>query len=301
MNLFMKGRKKRMPVKSINSVDIRYEAYGKGETLVYLQSPFGGLNPGAYYFAGRMSKFFHVIIWDGPNNGQSSAVLKESASEWHMFCFFLEKVLEQLHEEKVHLAGCSGGGEMALLFAHLYPDRVKSVSMYRPTDTTSGIEKEIVKARYYDLAEITHRESMEACLKYSQNPPETQFGRISGWIAALLRRNEKLLDGFDAEKLYKLLKSWGDFFGCPGFYKANLTEEELAQIDVPVLIAPCADCCHPEEIAVDLRKYLKNAFYIPSESFRREDEIYGAPWEEHSFGGFAKFVDDCERFLLHLV
>ena len=49
-----------MPKCFIHDIDIMYEAYGRGETIVYLQSVLGGINPGVYYFAGRMSKNFRL-------------------------------------------------------------------------------------------------------------------------------------------------------------------------------------------------------------------------------------------------
>ena len=45
-----------MPKRFVHDIDIMYEAYGHGETIVYLQSVLGGINPGAYYFEiGRAS------------------------------------------------------------------------------------------------------------------------------------------------------------------------------------------------------------------------------------------------------
>ena len=47
-----------MPKCQAGDIEIMYEAYGSGETVVYLQSILGGINPGAYYFAGRLSRRF---------------------------------------------------------------------------------------------------------------------------------------------------------------------------------------------------------------------------------------------------
>ena len=66
-----------MPKRFVHDIDIMYEAYGHGETIVYLQSVLGGINPGAYYFAGRMSNDFRVIIWDGPNHEIGRASWRE--------------------------------------------------------------------------------------------------------------------------------------------------------------------------------------------------------------------------------
>ena len=63
-----------MPKVVVNNIDIAYEAFGQGETIVWLQSPWGGRNPGAYYVAGSLSNKYRVIIWDSPNTGQSGFV-----------------------------------------------------------------------------------------------------------------------------------------------------------------------------------------------------------------------------------
>lgn len=290
-----------MPKQHVMDIDIMYEAYGKGDTVVYLQSPFGGINPGAYYIAGRLSKSNRVIIWDSPNCGQSGVLIKDSQSEWHLACEYLEGLLQVLKEGQVHLVGCSGGGEMALLFAHLYPHRVKSIAMYRPTDTTSDIEQCIIKARYFNLAGIAKEYSMSRMLEYSQNPPNDRWGHISEWIAELYcKDSEKFLE-MDNNAFAHILQKWGEWMNNPFFYRANLSDDELKQIDIPVLIAACDDKHHPETLAVDLHNQLCKSTYLPSKKSRQEDEIYNAQYEEHPFGGFVDFVDAYEHFLSDLV
>ena len=82
-----------------------------------------------------------------------------------------------------------------------------------------------------------------------------------------------------------------------GFYKANLNDSELQAIDFPVLIVPAADPFHPEELAIELNEKLPNAQYVPSPFYRTEKEMYGAPGEEHNFGGLPLFVQHLEAFL----
>lgn len=287
-----------MPKQYVTDANIYYEAYGTGDTVIYLQSPYGGLNPGAYYFAGRLSGHFNVIIWDGPNNGQSDVVIKDTPSEYHLYCSCLKGLLDDLNVKSAHLAGCSGGGEMALLFAHLYPDMAESVALYRPTDTTSSIEKEIIKARYYDIAEFAQNHSMEEVIAYSENPPQTRFGHISKWIADLCHKDREKILGIKSENFSKIMCAWGDWMGSPTFYRANLSDSDLQKITVPVLVAACSDDNHPESIALDLHEYLPTSTYIPSSKHRTESEIYGAKYEEHPFGGFVDFVNDYEKFIL---
>ena len=82
-----------MPKILVEDARIMYEAYGRGETIVYLQSILGGINPGAYYFAGRLSRHFRVIIWDSPNTGKSDVVMKPFLSEYHLACEYLKGLL----------------------------------------------------------------------------------------------------------------------------------------------------------------------------------------------------------------
>lgn len=288
-----------MPKRFVNDTDIMYEAYGKGETVVYLQSVLGGINPGAYYFAGRLSKNFRVMIWDGPNFGQSGVTIKNVPSEYHLACEYLAGLLDALGESPVHIAGCSGGGEMGLLFAHLYPDKVKSLAMYRPTDASCEIESEIIKARYFDIAEAAER-SMRAAVEYSENPPRTRFGHISGWLAELYRKDSEKILGLNNNEFAEILTHWGKWMNSPNFYRANISDEELQKIKIPALIFPCSDDYHPERLAVDLHKNLSGSVYIPSERYRAENEIYNAERDENAFGGFTDFVDGCEKFICGL-
>lgn len=287
-----------MPKHCITDTQIYYEAYGQGDTIVYLQSTLGGINPGAYYFAGRLSAHFRVIIWDGPNNGQSDVVIRDTPSEYHLYCSCLKELLDGLHINSVHLAGCSGGGEMALLFSHLYPETAKSIALYRPTDTTSSIEAEIINARYYQIAEFAQNHTMEEVVAYSADPPRTRFGHCAAWIADLCRKDREKILKIPSEDFSRIMKSWGDWMGSPTFYRANLSDKDLRKITVPALVSPCSDDCHPESIALDLCSRLPNASYIPSGKHRTEEEIYYAAYEEHPFGGFVQFVNNYEIFIL---
>ncbi len=285
-----------MPKHFVHDIDIMYEAYGHGETIVYLQSVLGGINPGAYYFAGRMSNNFRVIIWDGPNNGQSGVTLKSAASEYHLACEYLAGLMDALGEKTIHIAGCSGGGEMGLLFTHLYPDKVKSLAMYRPTDTASEVEREIIKARYFDIAQQAQK-SMPDAVAYSENPLPTRFGGVSRWLADLYRRDSSKILEIDNEAFARLMQSWGEWMGNPLFYRANLCDSDLRKVKIPTLICPCSDDYHPERLAIDLHSNLPNSTYIPSLKHRSQDDIYNAVCDENSFGGFGDFVDEYEKFV----
>lgn len=295
-----KQKGQNMPHIKVKDRNIWYEAYGQGQTIFYLQSAWFGRNPAAYYVAGRLSKNYRVIIWDSLNAGQlSDSVISSSASEHHVCCDYINALCEHFNEKKIHFAGCSGGGELALLFAHLYPERVKSVSMYRPTDTTSEAEKAIVKARYYEIAKIALNGTMDDVLAYSENPPVSRWSGISKWICEITRKpaeKEKLLS-YNPKEFAEIMTKWGDWFSQKGFHKANLSDAELQAIKTPVLIVPSADPFHPEELAVELNEKLPNSTYVPSPFFRTEQEIYGAKGEEHNFGGIPHFLQHLEIFL----
>lgn len=288
-----------MPKRLIYDTNIMYEAYGQGETIVYLQSVLGGINPGAYYFAGRLSKHFRVVIWDGPNCGRSGVTIKKTESEYHLACEYLAGLLDVFGEKSVHLAGCSGGGEMGLLFAHLYPGRVKSLAMYRPTDTSCEIEQEIVKARYFHIAEQAER-SMDEAVAYSKNPPPGRFANVSGWLAEQYSKDSSLI-GMDNHVFAQIMRDWGNWMGNPLFYRAGLCDRDLQNITVPVFIYPASDDYHPERLAVDLHHHLPHSTYLPSNRHRSKDEIYDAAQDENPFGGFTDFVDEYEKFAIQLI
>jgi len=289
-----------MPKINVKSIDIVYEAFGKGTTVFWLQSPWGGRNPGAYYVAGRLSNKYRTIIWDSPNTGQSGNIIKDTPSEWHLCCEYIYGLCKALGETSVYFVGNSGGGEMALLLAHLYPEIVKGVVMYRPSDTTTSIEKAITKARYYDLAEIAEQGTMKDVLEYSSNPPESRWAEISRWVYKLAinpKAKDELLS-YDSKKFSYIMKNWGNWMSQRGFYKANLDDETLRTIKVPVLINPAIDPFHTEEIAKELYEKIPNAKWAPSSIIRSEREMYGAPGEEHNFGGLPDLMPHLEKFLI---
>lgn len=285
-----------MPKILVNDINIYYEAYGKDETIVYLQSPFGGINPGAYYFAGKFSNDNRIILWDCPNFNQSDVAIKDCPSQWHLCCEHLKGLLDKIGETSVNLVGCSGGGEMGLLFTHLYPSMVKSLAMYRPTDTTSSIEKEIIKATYTDLAEIAKQGTLQYVLEWSKNPPKTKFSTCSTWLFKAYQKDKNKITELGVDNLYKILTQWGLWMSNPKFYRANLDNDELKKITVPVMIAPSPDKYHPEEIALDLKNTLPNSVYYPS-NFREDKDIYNGKFEEHPFGGFIDFTENYQHFI----
>lgn len=285
-----------MPKRLVYDTDIMYEAYGHGETIMYLQSVLGGINPGAYYLAGRMSKNFRVIIWDGPNCGQSGVSIKSVDSEYHLACEYLAGLLDALGEKSVHIAGCSGGGEMGLLFAHLYPNRVSSLAMYRPTDTSCEIEREVIQARYFDIVEHA-KKSMREAVAYSENPLPKRYGNISRWLANLCKKEPDKILKMDNMAFAEIMRNWGEWMENPLFYRANLGDDDLQKIKIPALICPCSDDYHPERLAEDLYNNLSGSTYIPSEKHRSKNEIYDEAHDENAFGGFLDFVDEYEKYM----
>lgn len=288
-----------MPLVKVYGTDIAYEAYGNGETVFWLQAPWFGKSYGAYYVAGRLSKNYRTIIWDGPNTGQSDFAIESSISEWHQTCKYIYQFCKQIGEKSVCFAGGSGGGELALLMAHLYPDLVEGVIMYRPTDSTSDIEKEIIEKRYLDIAKVAKIKRMNDVIKYSEKPTASRFSNMSQWIFNL-SRNEQMRDNllaFDPIFFSEIMRSWGDWMGNPLFYRANLSDEELSMIKIPVLIYAAPDRHHPLELAIDLNAKLPNSTIDRNANYRNDDEIYNGQGEEHNFGEFVSFVNSMEAFL----
>lgn len=284
------------PSRKIYNTDIYYEAYGRGETIMYLQSALGGLNPGAYYFAGRMSGNYRVIIWDTPGSGSSGADIRDVPSEYHLACEYIKGLLDDLGEEQVHIAGCSGGGEMGLLFAHAYPERVRSLAMYRPADTTTAPEREITKARYYDLADAADI-SMAAAFELSENPPGTRFGNISRWLSSLRQTDRERLMSMNNREFAAVMRQWGDYMSAPGFYRAHLTDEQLRKLTFPVFICTCPDDFHPACLGEELHSLLPCSELASAGGYRREEEMYNGLSDENAFGGFTGFVDMYEEFM----
>ncbi|MFR4973240.1 MAG: alpha/beta fold hydrolase [Butyricicoccus pullicaecorum] len=102
---------------------IAYYTFGQGEPLVLLH----GNGEGSEYFAKcipYLSRFYRVIAVDSRGHGKSER--GEGKLNFDRMAEDLRMVFDGLGLEKAHMLGFSDGGNLAIKFTLLYPQRVDS-------------------------------------------------------------------------------------------------------------------------------------------------------------------------------
>lgn len=104
-----------------NGITVHYEVYGEGEPLILI-SGLGGDLTFWYTNVEYLAKKNKVIIYDTRGAGQTDAT--EEAYSMEIFAEDLSGLMWALGISKAHILGFSMGGNIALTFAHLYPEKV---------------------------------------------------------------------------------------------------------------------------------------------------------------------------------
>jgi pimeloyl-ACP methyl ester carboxylesterase/AraC-like DNA-binding protein len=115
---------------------IAYTSFGQSEnTLIMINGWVTNIEenvnlPGMNPWLDDISTFSRVILFDKRGVGLSDRVNENNLPNLQERIDDLKAIMDQENLEKVTLWGASCGGPMALMFAYLYPERVKSVILY---------------------------------------------------------------------------------------------------------------------------------------------------------------------------
>ena len=117
-----------------------YIEKGIGEPLILLH----GNGEDGSYFAHQMDAFaahFHVIAIDTRGHGQTPR--GEAPFTIRQFADDLLVFMNEHHMEKAHLLGFSDGGNIAMVFALKYPERVGKLILNGANLNASGVKRKI--------------------------------------------------------------------------------------------------------------------------------------------------------------
>lgn len=116
-----------MPHLPINGVEIFYQLDGcQGDVLVILNGIMMSTASWKDFVPTYTSRGYRVLRVDFRDQGQSGKAIKPYSIDQHVED--LEQLFIALGLEKVHLHGISYGGQVALLYALKYPERLHSLS-----------------------------------------------------------------------------------------------------------------------------------------------------------------------------
>ena len=123
----------------INGIEVHYQSYGEGETMVFAHGAGGNLLSWWQQIP-FFSQRYQCITFDHRGFGHSNDVPEGPGAE--AFVDDLAGLLDHLEVESAHLVAQSMGGRTALGFAVAHPDRTSSLVM---ADTVGGMaEPEVV-------------------------------------------------------------------------------------------------------------------------------------------------------------
>ncbi|EOT42812.1 MULTISPECIES: alpha/beta fold hydrolase [Enterococcus] len=98
-----------------------YERYGAGKPLIFLH----GNNSSGRYFQKQVpffAQYFDCLIVDTRGHGRSNNYAKEL--NFRLLAGDLAEVMEQLNLSKASILGFSDGANLAMVFAHIFPEKV---------------------------------------------------------------------------------------------------------------------------------------------------------------------------------
>jgi esterase len=123
-----------MPIIKINNRDVHIQELNKGaaETVLLIHGMFSNLS--VYYFniAPILAEHFHVVMYDLKSHGMSERTLH--GYDLNSMTDDLHALMEALELDKVHLAGYSFGGLIALKMALRFPKKINKLAVIEAPD-----------------------------------------------------------------------------------------------------------------------------------------------------------------------
>lgn len=155
----------------VNGVDYFYTMQGSGPPLLLLHG-FTGDHATWTEFADRMQDRFTIISFDLLGHGKTSAPADSSRYETKQVANDLATILETLKIEKAHLLGYSMGGRLALSFALLFPEKVKSLVLESASPGLSIPEEREARIHQDEqLAQMLEATGIEEFVDYWEEIP----------------------------------------------------------------------------------------------------------------------------------
>ena len=266
-----------MPKANVNGVTIAYEIAGKGPPIVWTPGGWFPRNPFTYTFAGRFSAHYSVLTWDRRNSGASDVGIEDAESEFHLWTDDLHALLQELDLGPAYVGGSSAGCLMSLLMAFRYPEDVKGLLLHDPpTNDIAACQQPLAEHHYLCLARAAESGGMEAAIELSTNPPDPDWAWITGWVAETIACNpgnrERLLS-MDPRQFAAILTRWAGWVTAPRNHVAGLSDEDLAGITTPAIVAHGFNAWHPEHAGRALCGLLPNAEWVDYAARHTKEEI----------------------------
>lgn len=261
-----------MPYVEVNGVNLYYEDYGQGPTVIL--TPGGrvdcnGLRP----LAALLSAHCRVILHDRRNCGRSDVVIAGALSEQHLWAEEMASLLVQIGAAPAYAAGGSAGSRTSLTLAVRHPEVVKGVFIWEVSGgPRSG---ELMAHGYYgQYIEAAERGGMAAVAA-------TEF--FAQRIHDNPTNRQRLLS-MDVQQFCAVMRRWAAAFAAPNPV-TDLSEADLKSITCPVLAfaGNTPDEVHHVSAAEAVHRLVPQAELRPSVWSPEEWDVIGQ--HDHTFPG----------------
>ncbi|MCX7876827.1 MAG: alpha/beta hydrolase [Melioribacteraceae bacterium] len=167
-------------VKKIKLDDGRTLAFadeGKGDVIVFIHG-LGSYSPAWQKNIEKLKEKFRCIAVDLPGYGKSSKEIHSGKMEF--YADVVKELLDKLNIEKASIAGHSMGGQIGIVMALKYPDKVKSLILAAPAgfeSFTAGQKQWFRDVMTVELVKLTNTQTIRANVvsNFYNMPDDAEF------------------------------------------------------------------------------------------------------------------------------
>nr|WP_199075002.1 alpha/beta fold hydrolase [Pedobacter sp. ASV19] len=197
-----------MPILNINNREVHIQELNKGaaETVLLVHGMFSNLS--VYYFniAPLLAQHFHVVMYDLKSHGLSERTA--SGYDLDSMTNDLLALMNSLGLSKVHLAGYSFGGLIALKMALRFPERIGRLAVIEAPDPNDD------KTR--DIIDDYSREFLEHYVQNFTDTTKVKMGKRQ------MERNHRMYEYlFHQTSIKSDMLAERDFFQCAAFSRIS--------------------------------------------------------------------------------
>lgn len=228
-----------MPVIQVNQREVHIQELNKGavETVLLIHGMFSNLS--VYYFniAPVLAEHFHVVMYDLKSHGMSERVLE--GYDLNSMTDDLCALMDVLELKKVHLAGYSFGGLIALKMAMRFPERLGKLVVIEAPDPNDEKTRGII--------DDYSREFLEHYVANFTDTTKVKMGKRQ------MERNHQMY-----EYLFYQTSIKEDMILESGFF--STPEINTLEKDTLLLYGAASDCL---QAGKQLNKLISNSDLIP--------------------------------------
>ncbi len=247
---------------------IRYYVHGKGEPLVLVHG-YQSDSQIWKYMVPELEDRFMLIIPDLPGHGGTSLI--QPANTMEHLAEVIYRICISLQLEKIHLAGHSMGGYIALSFLEKFPIKTKKVFLINSHPAEDSLEKLLVREHEACIIQKGKKEFLlrnfipknfagKSIVRYPDRVNETinnalhqdQKGMLADIVGMMLRSEKLSLIAKIKQKIIFILGDEDLRISQNIFNKKEIKGHEV------ILLEKCGHFGlieHPEKVSAIIKKY----------------------------------------------